>query len=151
METHLYSFSEQIKIQDDQQWTSETVPLAVVEILEKLSENNMKRVNSLWSQSRTVTSPVLSTTLRRWSSSSLTSVYLIGQKILDKIFVGQNLKSVFWQNKHSLKSQSSIDIVSNPFEGFLLTVDSTTSLSSQYDSDDSQIFGSFLLTFGLTI
>ena len=47
METRLYSFSEQIKIQDDQQWTSETVPLAVVEILGKLSENNMKRVNSL--------------------------------------------------------------------------------------------------------
>ena len=47
METRLYSFSEQIKIQGDQQWTSEAVPLAAVEILENLSENNMKRVNSL--------------------------------------------------------------------------------------------------------
>ena len=51
------------------------------------------------------------------------------------------LKLVFWQNERSLKSQSSIDIVSNLFRDFLLTVGSTTSVSSQSDSDDSQIFG----------
>ena len=60
------------------------------------------------------------------------------------------LKLVFWQNKHSLKSHSSIDIVYNPFGGFLLTVGSTTSLSSQSDFDDSQIFGGVLLTLGVT-
>ena len=55
---------------------------------------------------------------------------------------------LFWQNKHSLKSQSSLGIVSNPFEGFILTVGSTISLSSESDSADSQIFGGFLLTLG---
>ena len=36
------------------------------------------------------------------------------------------LKLVFWQNKHNIKSQSSIEIASNHFGGFFLTVGSTT-------------------------
>ena len=79
------------------------------------------------------------TFLIRWAKSR-------EKKPIYKIF----LKLVFWQNKHSLESQSSIDIVSNHFGGFLLTVGSTTSLSSQSDSDDSQILRGFLLTLGLT-